>query len=289
MVTFDRATWGLDPASGEVYLFSPASESESLLAAIRAAPREFARLVYTNIRDFIDTLFSPRLLPWWLLPAIGLGLFARPWDRRRLRGELMLIASLVGPLSFLPFFVQDRYIAGALLPAIVWAGAGIVVLGEWLAGSARALSPGDAAPVGPRAFDRLAWLAPLALLLLVLAWQAPLLWARLQVTNSHQPGHLAMAAKLAESDTGQMLVMSRYPAIAFHANAAWTPTPNASLEETQAYAARKGATHIVVDQYETELRPQLAPLLDPAAVPQGIEPVAQVDQGRGPVIAYRFR
>jgi 4-amino-4-deoxy-L-arabinose transferase-like glycosyltransferase len=289
METFDRATWGLDPASGEVYLFSPASESESLIAAIRAEPREFVRLVYTNVKDFFRTLISPRLLPWWLLPLIALGLFARPWDRRRLRGELMLIASLAGPLSFLPFFVQDRYIAGALLPAAIWTGAGVAALSEWLAGSLAELTRRGETQEGSAPLRRIALVAPLVLLLLAFVWQTPRLWARLQATNSHQPGHRVMAAELAESETGQMLVMSRYPAIAFHANASWTPTPNASWAETEAYAARKGATHIVVDEFETKLRPQLRFLLDPAGAGTGLDHVATVDEGRGRVVAYALR
>lgn len=291
MKTFDQATWGLDPHSGEVYLFSPASESESLTAAILAAPRDFVRLVYTNIQDFFRTLFGPRLLPWWVLPLVALGLFARPWDRRRLRGELMLVASLAGPLSFLPFFVQDRYLAVALLPAAVWAGAGIVALGEWLGGSVAALRGRDARQqAAPQRGRALIGLAPLFLLLAVFAWEAPRLWARLEVTNSHQPAHITLAEELrAQADGGEMRIMSRYPAIAFHADAAWTPTPNASWEETLAYARRKGATHIVVDQYETKLRPQLAFLLEESAPSAGLERVATVDEGRGPVVAYRIK
>jgi hypothetical protein len=290
MKTFDNATWGLDPQSGEVYLFSPASESESLIAAIRAAPSEFIRLVYTNVRDFFRTLFSPRLLPWWLLPLIALGLFGRPWDRRRLRGELMLVASLAGPLSFLPFFVQDRYIAGALLPAVVWIGAGIVALGEWLAGSVDTLRVRASAAEVDSAARRVALLAPLALLLLVFLWEAPRVSARLQVTNSHQPAHLAMASRIREQGAGEnLLVMARYPAIAFHADAAWTPTPNAPWEETLAYARRKGANILVVDQYETKLRPQLAFLLDPAQAGAELQHIATVDEGRGPVVAYRLK
>jgi 4-amino-4-deoxy-L-arabinose transferase-like glycosyltransferase len=290
METFDRATWGLDPGSGEVYLFSPASESESLLAAIRAEPREFVRLVYTNIQDFFDTLISPRLLPWWLLPLIALGLFARPWDRRRLRGELMLIVSLVGPVSFLPFFVQDRYIAGALLPAIVWTGAGILVLGEWLAGSLGELARGEAVRDQPPLWARSARIVPLILLLAVLVWQAPRLWARLQVTNSHQPAHLTMAHRIAQdARLLTWVIMSRYPAIAFHANAEWVPTPAASWDTTLAYAQRKGASHIVVDEYETKLRPQLAFLLDAETTGPELEHVVRVDEGRGAVVAYRIR
>lgn len=292
MATFDKATWGLDPASGEVYLFSPASESESLPRAIAADPRGFLRLVRTNIRDFVQTFISPRMVHWWLLPIIALGLFARPWDRRRLRGELMLVTSLVGALSFLPFFIQDRYIAVALLPAVVWVGAGIVELGEWLEQSLRALVRGDAAPEAlPADGARSAWVfVPLLVLIAVLLIDVPRLQTRLQVTGSFQPAHLAIAQKLREAAGGQSVrVMSRYPAIAFHADAAWSPTPAATWEEALAYARNKGATYIAVDQNEVKLRPQLAALLHPAEAPAELEHVATVDGGRGPVVLYRIR
>ncbi len=287
MATFDKATWGIDPASGEVYLFSPASESESLPRAIAADPRGFVRLVRTNVRDFVQTLISPRLVHWWLLPLIALGLFARAWSLRRLRGELMLITSLVGALSFLPFFIQDRYIAVALLPAIVWIAGGIVQLGDWLGQSVGAL----VRPSRDAKALHWAWTAvPLVLLLAFLLFDGPRLRARLQVTGSFQPAHLAIAQKLAEAaGGGEVRLLARYPAIAFHANAAWAPTPAASWDEVLAYARRKGAQFIAVDQNEVKLRPQLAALLDPAQAPAELEFVAAVDAGAGLAVLYRIK
>jgi hypothetical protein len=100
-----------------------------------------------------------------------------------------------------------------------------------------------------------------------------------------------MANRIREESAGaDPLVMARYPAIAFHADAAWTPTPNATWEETLAYARRKGVQLIVVDQYEAKLRPQLAFLLDPVTAPgDDLELIATVDEGRGPVVAYRLK
>ena len=34
----------------------------------------------------------------------------------RARGELALLASLAAPAAYVPFFVQERYLAGALIP-----------------------------------------------------------------------------------------------------------------------------------------------------------------------------
>jgi hypothetical protein len=85
------------------------------------------------------------------------------------------------------------------------------------------------------------------------------------------------------------VVMSRYPAIAFAAGARWTPTPVASWEEVAAYARRKGADFLAIDEYEAKLRPQLAFLLDSSRTPAELEQIGTVDAGQGIVVVYRFR
>ena len=96
-------------------------------------------------------LFSVKLVPWVLAALAVLGLFGQPWTARRLRGELALIASLAAPVSYIPFFVQERYLAGMLLPAMVWMGAGAWLLGCWLADTWSNLPTGPC----PRAWHRL--------------------------------------------------------------------------------------------------------------------------------------
>jgi hypothetical protein len=303
VAAFDRATWGLDAASGQVYLFAPASESQGLLSAIAADPRGFIRRVRSNLNDLFATTFSSLMIPLALAALAMLGLFARPWDTRRLRGELLLITSLVGPLSFLPFFIQSRYLVGVLIPAAVWIGAGVAWVGEWSivtwgllrargqgSGGVEEQESGSAEKGGGVPAHRLLNATPAVLLALALLWLQPRMWASSQHTRSFQPGHLAAAAELqAQGVTAETVVMSRYPAIAFHAGTRWAPTPAASWPEIEAYARRHEARYLVVDQWETELRPQLRALLDPAQTPPALEYVATIDRGAGPVVLYRFR
>ncbi len=285
VAAFDQATWGLDPVSGEVYLFSPGSESQGLLEAIAGDPGAFAQQLRVNLRDLLASVFSDRLIPWPLTGLIALGLFVRPWNVSRWRGELLLMASLVGPLSFLPFFIQDRYVAGVLLPALVWMGGGVAWLGSWLADSCAALMPGMRHALR-------GWLlrsVPALLTLVLLLWQAPRLWAALQQTNSFQLGHLVAAQALRElHPDAESVVMARYPAIAFHAGLRWAPTPAASWTEVVAYARVKGARYLAVDGWEVQLRPHLSFLLDPGRVPASLKHIATVRTGSSPVVLYEF-
>ena len=116
------------------------------------------------------------------------------------------------------------------------------------------------------------------------------MWAMHAGTRSFQPGHLAAAAELrALGVTADTVVMCRYPAIAFHAGTQWAATPAASWPEVEAYARRHGARYLVVDEWESTLRPQLRNLLDPARRQRISTISATVDQGAGPVVIYRFR
>jgi len=295
LAAFDRATWGLDPASGEVYLFSPTSEGQGLVSAIAANPRGFLRLLRLNLADLLATTFSSQLLPLVLAGLAVLGLFTRPWATRRLRAELLLIAALAGPLSFLPFFIQPRYLAGVLIPALVWIGGGTAWLGEWLARSwaqirAETRGGGGAAESSDPPAGQFLRALPALLLAVLLLWQAPRLWSQLQIGGGFRPAHRAAADALVAAGAGpDALVLSRFPAIAFHAGTWWAPTPAASWPEVAAYARRKGARFLALDAKEAALRPELAFLLDPTRAPAELAYLTTVDDGAGPLILYRFR
>ncbi len=280
---FDKATWRLDRSGREVYLFSPESDRASFLDSVRANPRGFLRRVRRNLRDVRDTLFSPKLVPWALVGLMALGLFARPWDVRRWRGELLLIGALAPPLSFVLFFIQERYLAGLLLPILLWAAAGAVELGGWLQGSIAALS---------EAWGR--WRAwrwlPAALVILSLWAMAPQVAALQKRTHSFQPAHKTAGLWLRDLGvTADDVVMSRYPAIAFHAGAAWAATPAEEWPQVLRYARARRVRYLVVDQWEVErLRPQLGFLLHPDQAPPELEHLATLRGGAGPVVIYRL-
>ncbi|MCD6290343.1 MAG: glycosyltransferase family 39 protein [Anaerolineae bacterium] len=280
---FDKATWQLDRSGQEVYLFSSESDRASFWRAVRANPRGFLHRVRRNLQDLRETLFSPKLVPWALVGLVALGLFARSWDRRRLRGEVILLGTLAPSLSFVLFFIQERYLAGMLLPIMLWAAVGTIVLGEWLSGSVEVLHERWGRWSGWR------WL-PAVLVILLLWGMAPRVAALQQRTHSFQPAHKTAGLWLRERGaTADDVVMSRYPAIAFYAGTRWAATPAEEWPQVLRYARTHNVDYLVVDEWEVKrLRPQLGFLLDPAKAPPELRHLATFDSGAGPVVVYRL-
>ena len=86
------------------------------------------------------------------------------------------------------------------------------------------------------------------------------------------------------------VIMSRYPAIAFHADARWVPTPNAEIPAVLGYAGHKGAAYFVVDEREVvHLRPQFDVLLRRETLPPGLEWVYADDSEGERLVVLRVR
>ncbi|MFZ2487880.1 MAG: glycosyltransferase family 39 protein [Anaerolineae bacterium] len=283
--TFDRATWELDPLDNEVFLFSRSSGGESVVTTVLADPLAMLRRFRQGASTASALLWSLKLAPWIFAALAALGLFARSWPARRLRGEAAMLASLAAPLAYLPFFVQERYLAGLLLPIMVWLGAGVEVLGEWLRGSVenlrtRPLSTGQA---------RALTLVPVLVLAVVMLLLSPLVWRTMQRTHSFQPGHLAAATALrAAGATSDDVLLSRYPAIALHANMRWAATPAEDWPTVLAYARQHQATYLAMDSWEASLRPQLDFLLIPTLAPPELRYLTTLETGETPVVLYKF-
>jgi hypothetical protein len=283
---FDKDTWEIDPNNGEVYLFAPSSETEPLWSSLFGDPLALLRRLKTGLRDTAALLFSEKLIPWVLAALAVLGLFGRPWTRRRLRGELALLASLAAPASYIPFFVQERYLAGMLLPAMVWMGAGAWVLGDWLASTWSSLA---GRPASPRLEKGLA-AVPVLLLAALLIVLGPRLRIIMQSTHSFQFGHVYAGEALNQLGASpDDVVLSRYPAIAYHAGTRWAATPAEEWPEVLAYARQRQARFLAFDSWEAQLRPQLSFLTIPSQAPPELTYLTTVQGGRDPVLLYEFK
>ena len=291
---FDIETWGLDSTGEHVRFFSEETADASALAFILGDPVGYARILYGNTLKLLSQLFDAHLFPWYLLIPLALALFGRAWDRERAWNELFLAALLLPGLSFILFFVQERYVASLVLPMFIWAGHGLVALGEWLRQTVWNVWKGVSSEQYLSAQGRgwgLVWL-PTALLMAFFLVMGPRQADSAYLAGSVRPVHLEAARELAPYVHPGDVLMSRYVAIAWHSGAEWLPTPAAGVDETLAYARYHGARFWAIDGYEAHhLRPQFAPLVDdPDNPPPGLKLLLVVADERGgePVVIYEI-
>jgi len=275
----DRILWQLDSTGRRVFFFSPESFHLSMWDEIRANPRGYAGMIYLNIRALLDRFFTVEDFVPALLPLLGLGLFGTPWDRRRLRGELLLLASLVPPLTFLLFFIFTRYLSPMLLPMLLWTGLGLVRVCQWAMEW----------PGAGSAWRRLAWWLPIGVVAALLLAVHPLTLSAVTSTQAVRWEHRAAGEWLASHAPADAVIMARYPAIAFYADRRWLPSPNSEYGAALQYAAWHGADYWVVDANEAAWRPQLASLAEGTPPGQELALVYSVPTAGKPVYVYRIR
>lgn len=286
-VAFDQATWGLDSTGLEVFFFSRESYHVNMLDVIRAYPSEFVQLVVRNVRRFISGLLSLELFGYYLLPFMALAFFRRVWDKRRAKGELLLLASLTPVLVFLLFFIQDRYIATLLPTVVIWLGLGAYELGAWLCETAaNLLHPRDLG----RTWRGVLTALPTMLLVLYLVLLQPRVIQQYTATGSFRPEHKSAGLWLKDHIPPDSVIMARYPAIAFYADARWEATPNASVAQVLRYAEANRVNYFVLDELEAkDLRPQFLPLLRGENLPPELKLVHVYDSVRGKLVIFELR
>lgn len=285
---FDIETWGLDSTGLEVRFFSRETADTSAMAYIMADPIGYLKTIYGNLLKLLSLILSPHLLPAFALLFMGLAWWQQSWDKRRFWDELFLVATLLPGISFILFFVQERYIATLLPPLFIWFGHGVILTGDWLRTTLTRLLPSRS--TGQRWARHLTW-APLLILLLFFVWWTPRQIGTATNPGSTRPIHDQAAAALAPMVQPGDIVMARYVSIAFEAGAEWVPSPAATIAEAMAFARHKGVRYWAIDGFEAhKLRPQYAPLVDdPQHPPPGLEFVTVIQQGDDePVVIYRF-
>ncbi len=285
---FDEATWGLDSTGREVFFFSRESYDVSMFDAILAYPTEFAQLLVRNAIRFVGSLLSSRLLPIYLLPLMGLAFFKAAWDKLRAKGELLLLSSLIPVGVFLLFFIQDRYIATLLPTLVIWLGLGAYELGVWIRETAGNLL-GDRLPKSGALWKFLVAIPTVGLLLFFVLMQ-PRIIAKYTNIGSFRPAHKTIGLWLKDNIPPESVVMARYPAMAFYADAQWEPTPNAEYAQVLVYARAQGVDYFVLDEEETyDLRPQFAFLLNENMIPPDLDLVHIDHSARGKLAIFRLR
>ncbi|MBI4604191.1 MAG: glycosyltransferase family 39 protein [Planctomycetes bacterium] len=270
---FQRDTWGLDE-DGEVRYFARKKLDVGLLELLRGPYRD---RVIPDVRQNLLNLRNTFLRPWvfgrWLLALALLGLVGSlVLERRRL--DQALNALLVAPLAgVLLLFVAERFLYGALLPLVLWAAAGLMLLSRLLD-----RVRGPAVVRVAKAAVRVAALVAVAAYLL----RASILHLQNQKKQREAAEAFEAAAWLEENTPGSAVVMATGPEVAFHAGRRWLPVPVASLDDVLRYAEKHRATHLCLRGRYLALRPdQKRELFDEARSREGLELLARVSSAEG--------
>ncbi|MBC7237986.1 MAG: hypothetical protein H5T69_19255, partial [Chloroflexi bacterium] len=302
---FDRATWGLDSSGLETFFFSSESYRINMLDLILADPRTFAQVLYLNMQRFVQVLIDWTLLPYPFLPLVVLGLFDRGWTRERTIKELYLFLSMAPVLAFTLFFIQARYLVPALPLFILWIGRGLLCLSDWLIGTAIELKTPDGNPSAgsapgegassrpywhmPSTWRRALTAAPVVAAAIVLLAVHPAVIAQVTNVGSVRIEHRVVGEQLGALVSESDVIMSRYPAIAFHAGCRWVPTPNASWPEVLAYAHHKGVDYWAIDERELRYRPQFGDLITGEQPPSELERILTISSDGERLVVYRLK
>ncbi len=288
---FDIETWGLDSTGLSVRFFSKEIAAASALDYILSDPIAYLKILYGNTLKLFSLLFNIHLFPWYLLIPLALGLFRHAWKRERAWNELFLASMLLPGLSFILFFVQERYIAVLVPVLFIWAGHGLIELGQWLHATLKNLLQPTPSPTRSSSLTQWAVWLPVGLLMIFFLVMTPRQADTAYLRGSARPVHLQAGNMLAPYIEPGDIVMSRYVAIAYHAGAEWVPTPAASIEEVLTYARHHRVKYWAVDGFEAHnLRPQFASLIDdPDNPPPGLELFLIVpdESGKEPVVIYK--
>ncbi len=233
-----------------------------------------------NLRQ-IPAILINDLVGLGVLALTALGIFAQPWDRRRLGAEAFTVASLL-PLLVVPlFYVQDRLLAPAVPLLLIWAGRGLDGLLRWVEGTLAA-------------WPRTRRLTPAVSALLLVALLASSLWQQQTIwqtgTASQFPSHEVAGQWLAQHSQPGEAVMTRNSEIGLYADRPLVALPDATWEQVLAYGQARDARYLVVDSWElATVRPQLSFLMQLAAAPAALELLAEFPDQRRVTCIYRLR
>lgn len=242
-------------------------------------PVETARRLARNLRQIPGVLIED-LVGLAILALVGLGLLARPWDRRRLAAEAFMLASLVPMLVVPLFYVQDRLLAPAVPLLLIWAARGLDGLMRWAGGT---LAP----------WPRARRLSPLAAAMLVIVVAASSLWQQRSIWQAGAagqfPSHQVAGQWLAVHSQPGEAIMTRNSEISLYAGRPLVALPDASWQQVLDYGQARAAHYLVVDSWElATVRPQLGFLAQPAEAPSPLELLAEFSDSRRVTWVYRL-
>ncbi len=231
-----------------------AQNSGDLMSFFVQHPRAAAKTFVTESYVFYSEQLE-RVLPLWLLPLIGLGLFVQVWERRRSLA-IGYIAIMLAPVPIiLAMYATDRFFMPFLPLALILVALGWQRWEDW-AGETVLLS----LPSAGERWRRLSRWAVGALVIIPV-----LVYAVSGVASQGYDTQYREAGEWIKAETGSgKVIMSRWEATSpYYAGGISITLPYADYDRTAAYARAKGIDYLVIgSQVVRDTRPDLSRLLE---------------------------
>lgn len=206
----------------------------------------------TNI--FLSQELS-RVIPLWLLPLLGLGLFASGWTRKRAAGVGYLLIMLTPAFIILTFYAHSRFFMPFVPLVLIWVAQGWSKLEDW---GNETIDMSLPAASRQKSHRWAPWLIGIAVMLPVLSLAGFTVAGQDYPVVNREAGEYL--AGLPEADKK---IMSRQYASAYYAGGTSVLLPYASYEDTNAFAGFRDVDYMVISKKEIEEgRPQLERLLE---------------------------
>lgn len=217
-------------------------------------PMLYSRIFASNLMIFYREEL-PKVLPLWLLPLLGLGLFGAGWDRERIKAisYTMLLSAPI--LLIFAIEYRSRFFMPFISFILIWVAAGWSRLEKWGAETVSLIWSG-----GIR--QRLVRWAPAAVAALVLV--PLLLYTALDAAREQYKTEYRVAGEWIKNNAGSdRLIMDREENAAFYAGGTVVQIPYADYGRFTRYARLQQVDYMIIGkQAIKDFRPGLTSLLE---------------------------
>jgi len=277
-LTYEKIAYGLTEDGKEIKLGVQIKQGPNIINYIISHPVELAkRYVVNSGKQYLTHI--PFIFPPLLILLVGIGLFRRKWTEERLKKEFCMALFVAYPLLTYPlFFVNSRFLVPILPIAIIWAANGINELQSWLTENLD-LKKLDC-------FKQVLLFKNIVVVIIILS-----LLPMMIIPMSHQDypvEHKEAGLWMKEHAPQDSVIMSRKPWVAFYAERIGIPLPYANYSQMLYYARCHNVSHVVIDErLISELRPELAFLLDETKAPENDLKLIYKNDSRHRILIYK--
>jgi 4-amino-4-deoxy-L-arabinose transferase-like glycosyltransferase len=199
-----------------------------------------------------------QVFPLWLLPLLGLGLFARGWDRKRATGVGYLLLMMGPALVIMSMYAHSRFFMPFVPLVLIWVAEGWIKLEEWGNDTITHCYNGGRVALWRKWTP---WLVGAAVLLPLLVLLAVTVMRQSYATEYREAGERLKQ----EAGTGTR-IMGRDSSSAYYAGGVQVILPYADYDRTTSYARGKDVDYLIMAKWDIDSsRPELAVLMDDAS------------------------